>query len=170
MSIIIQRAAREDAAAILEYLKKIGGETDNLSFGAEGLSFSVEQEEGYLAQIENSRDDIMLIAKDADKIVGSVSLARLPRRMNHRGDLSVSVLKDYWNKGIGGRLLAEIIDFARKNSFEIIDLQVRSDNSAAIHLYEKYGFKIVGERPNAFKLKDGRLLKEYFMQKELKKK
>ena len=37
-------------------------------------------------------------------------------------------------------------------------------------LYEKYGFKIVGERPNAFKLKDGRLLKEYFMQKELKKK
>ena len=35
---------------------------------------------------------------------------------------------------------------------------------------EKYGFKIVAERPNAFKLKDGRLLKEYFMQKELKKK
>ena len=37
-------------------------------------------------------------------------------------------------------------------------------------LYEKYGFQIVGERPNAFKLKDGRLLKEYFMQKELKRK
>ena len=35
---------------------------------------------------------------------------------------------------------------------------------------KKYGFQIVGERPNAFKLKDGRLLKEYFMQKELKKK
>ena len=43
-------------------------------------------------------------------------------------------------------------------------------NERARALYEKYGFKIVGERPNAFKLKDGRLLKEYFMQKELKKK
>ena len=43
-------------------------------------------------------------------------------------------------------------------------------NDRAKALYEKYGFKIVGERPNAFKLRDGRLLKEYFMQKELKKK
>ena len=34
----------------------------------------------------------------------------------------------------------------------------------------QYKSKIFGERPNAFKLKDGRLLKEYFMQKELKKK
>lgn len=165
MSIIIQRAAREDAAAILEYLKKIGGETDNLSFGAEGLSFSVEQEEGYLAQIENSRDDIMLIAKDADKIVGSVSLARLPRRMNHRGDLSVSVLKDYWNKGIGGRLLAEIIDFARKNSFEIIDLQVRSDNSAAIHLYEKYGFEKIGAHPAFFTIDAEKISFDYMILK-----
>ena len=152
MSIIIQRATREDAAARLKYLKKIGGETDNLSFGAEGLAFSVEQEESYLARIEASCDDIMLIAKESDKIVGSASLGRLPRRMNHRGDLSVSVLKDYWNKGIGGRLLAEIIDFARKNSFEIIDLQVRSDNSAAIHLYEKYGFEKIGIHPAFFKI------------------
>ena len=36
MSIIIERARPKDAAEILEYLKKIGGETDNLSFGKEG--------------------------------------------------------------------------------------------------------------------------------------
>lgn len=32
----IVRAQAEDAAALLEYLKIIGGETDNLSFGPEG--------------------------------------------------------------------------------------------------------------------------------------
>ena len=33
----IVRAQAKDAAALLEYLKIIGGETDNLSFGAEGV-------------------------------------------------------------------------------------------------------------------------------------
>lgn len=34
---VIVRAQAEDAAALLEYLKIIGGETDNLSFGPEGV-------------------------------------------------------------------------------------------------------------------------------------
>lgn len=33
----IQRAEAADAAALLEYLKIIGGETENLSFGPEGV-------------------------------------------------------------------------------------------------------------------------------------
>ena len=157
MSIIIERARPKDAAEILEYLKKIGGETDNLSFGKEGLAFTAEAEADYIAKIENSCDDVMLIAKDDDKIVGTASLARLPRRLAHRGDVSVSVLRAYWNKGIGGRLLAEVIDFARNNSFEAIDLQVRSDNLAAIHLYEKFGFEKIGTHPAFFKI-DGEVV------------
>ena len=152
MEIIIQRATAEDAAAILEYLKQVGKETDNLSFGEEGLGLTIESEVSYISQMENSRDDIMLIAKENDRIVASASLNRLPRRMAHRGEISVSVLKDYWNKGIGSQLLSEIIDFAKKNSFEIIDLQVRSDNLAAIHLYKKYGFEKIGTHPVFFKI------------------
>ena len=53
---------------------------------------------------------------------------------------------------------------------EIVELEFVEGNDRARALYEKYGFRIVGERPNAFKLKDSRMLKEYFMQKELKKK
>lgn len=34
---IIENARPEDAAAILEYLKIVGGETDNLNMGAEGI-------------------------------------------------------------------------------------------------------------------------------------
>ena len=37
----IERARPEDAAALLDYLKIIGGETDNLSFGPEGVPLSV---------------------------------------------------------------------------------------------------------------------------------
>ena len=72
--------------------------------------------------------------------------------MKHRGDFAISVAKEYWNRGIGSQLLERIITFAKDNAFEVIDLQVRSDNKRAIHLYEKYGFEKIGEHPAFFKI------------------
>lgn len=97
MNVFIHRATPDDASAILEYLKIVGGETDNLTFGEEGVPFTPKAEADYLAQIENSSDDIMLLAKENGKIVGVAGINRLPRRMSHRGNFSVSVLKEYWN-------------------------------------------------------------------------
>ena len=157
MRIRIQKATPGDAAMLLEYLKQVGGETDNLTFGSEGMPFSVEAEAEFISDMENSKDNIMLLAKSEGKIVGCASLNRLPRRMKHRGDFAISVVKDYWNKGIGSQLLDNIIAFAKENDFEIIDLQVRSDNKSAIHLYEKYGFKMIGEHPAFFKISEERI-------------
>ena len=111
--------------------------------------------------MENSIDNIMLLAKCDDKIIGCASLSRLPRRMKHRGDFAISVAKEYWNKGIGSQLLNNIIAFAKENKFEIIDLQVRSDNKSAIYLYEKYGFKKIGEHPAFFKISAENIKFEY---------
>ena len=128
MGIRIEKAVPSDAAMLLKYLKQVGGESDNLTFGLEGMPFSVEAEAEFISSMENSIDDIMLLAKSGEKIVGCASLSRLPRRMKHRGDFAISVAKEYWNKGIGSQLLSNIIAFAKGNNFEIIDLQVRSDN------------------------------------------
>lgn len=154
MGIRIEKAIPSDAAMLLEYLKQVGGETDNLTFGSEGMPFSVEAEAEFISSMENSIDNVMLLAKCDEKIVGCASLNRLPRRMKHRGDFAISVAKDYWNKGIGSQLMDKIISFARENDFEIIDLQVRSDNKNAIHLYEKCGFKKIGEHPAFFEIGD----------------
>ena len=153
MEIQIRRAEASDAAELLDYLKQIGGETDNLTFGAEGLPFTVEAEAAFLEQLRDSRDDIMLIAKADGKIVGNASLNRLPRRMSHRGDLAVSVRKAYWNQGIGRKLLEKLLEFAGENGFKVLDLQVRSDNLAAIHLYEKLGFRKIGTHPFFMKIR-----------------
>ena len=141
MDVSIKKAIPSDAVMLLEYLKQVGGETDNLTFGLEGMPFSVEAEAEFISSMENSIDNIMLLAKCDDKIIGCASLNRLPRRMKHRGDFAISVAKEYWNRGIGSLLLEQIIAFAKENSFGVIDLQVRSDNKSAIHLYEKYGCK-----------------------------
>lgn len=152
MQINIEKASASDAAEVLKYLRQVGSETDNLTFGAEGLPFSIEAEAQYLTQIENSRDEVMFLAKADSQIVGIASLSRLPRRMNHRGELAISVMRSHWNRGIGSRLMEQLITFAKKNAFEFIDLQVRSDNCQAIHLYEKYGFQKLCTHPAFFKV------------------
>ncbi len=60
---IIENARPEDAAAILEYLKIVGGETDNLNMGAEGIPITVEVEEAFLRSMLDSSDDVMYAAK-----------------------------------------------------------------------------------------------------------
>ncbi len=159
--ILIEKASPKDAEGLLGYLKQIGSESDNLSFGPEGLGFTVEAEERYLSGIENSRDAVMLVAKENGKIIGCATLSRLSRRMKHRGEFSVSVLKEYWNRGIGRSLTKSIIDFARENDFSVIDLQVRSDNAAAIHLYEKFGFVKLGTHPSFFEIDNEAVAVDY---------
>ena len=48
-----------------------------------------------------------------------------------------------------------------------IELEVIEGNVRAMSLYEKMGFEIVAATPNAIKLEDGNLLKEFLMVKPL---
>lgn len=162
MSVVIEKASVADAAALLDYLKQVGGETDNLAFGPEGLPFTVEQEEAYIAQLENSCNAVMLVAKEGGEIIGDASLNRYPRRMNHRGELGITVVRSHWRRGVGSVLLQKVIDFAKKNGMEYIDLTVRSDNHAAIALYRKFGFHKIGTHP-AFKIVRGEYIPADYM-------
>lgn len=153
-NIIIKEATPQDAIARIEYSKKIGAETDNLSFGAEGFPISVDGEEEYIRSILKDEKSCSFFAWKNGEIVGDVSLSALPRRMNHRAELGLSVLKSEWNKGLGSQLLQKAIEFAKKNGVEIINLEVRSDNFRAIYLYEKFGFSKIGIYPAYFKIMD----------------
>ena len=90
-SFVIERAQAEDAAALLEYLKIVGGETENLSFGADGVPLSVEAETEYLGAQARSADNVQYLAKVDGEIIGTSSLNRKPRRMSHRGEFGISL-------------------------------------------------------------------------------
>ena len=148
----IVRARAEDAAALLEYLKIIGGETDNLSFGAEGVPLGVEAEADYLRAQCDSPDNVQYLSKVSGEIIGTASLNRKPNRMRHRGVLGISLKRAWWGCGAAGALMEAILAFARANGFEQLNLEVRSSNARAIRLYEKYGFRKLCTFPNFFKL------------------
>lgn len=154
MEIKIEKALPEDAESILEYLKIVGEETENLTFGAEGMRISIEEERDYIASLLDSTSSVMYVAKRGREIVGSASFSGMSReRLKHRGELAVSVKRAEWGKGIGSMLLDRIIDFAKNIAqAEIISLEVRSDNVRAIKLYEKYGFQKIGSFPGFLKI------------------
>jgi len=54
---------------------------------------------------------------------------------------NVSVIKQHSGKGIAAHLLTDCIQYAKKQGFLSIDLEVNNVNIAAIKLYEKFGFE-----------------------------
>ena len=69
--IIIEKAKPEDAEELLHILKIIGGETDNLTFGSEGLSATLKEEQIYLASLIDSASSAMFVARKNGRIVGN---------------------------------------------------------------------------------------------------
>ena len=104
MKVEIREARAADAERVIEYTKTIGGETDNLTFGASGFPITVEQEADYLESVYSADKSVHLLAVIDGEIVGDGSLSGLPRRMSHRANLGITVKKSYWNKGIGSML------------------------------------------------------------------
>ena len=45
-----------------------------------------------------------------------------------------------------------LLDFAKKSGAEVLELEVRSDNEAAIALYKKFGFEKAGRNEKFFKI------------------
>jgi ribosomal-protein-alanine N-acetyltransferase len=63
-----------------------------------------------------------------------------------------------WQKqGIGGRLLSAGLLWCRAQAAARVFLEVRESNRAAIALYERAGFSVVGNRPGYYRepLEDG---------------
>ncbi len=158
MDIHFREATPEDAAKLLDYMKIVGSESDNLTFGAKGIPFSVEQEEHFLSNMAKTAHSSIILGFDGDEIVanGCIDGNGNPR-FHHRCNLAISVRKSYWGKGIGSQMVEALIGFAKSTGAELISLEVRSDNERAKALYRKFGFISYGTFPHYFKLND-----EYF--------
>ena len=95
----------------------------------------------------------MLIGKIDNQIVSQLFLeVSTQPRLAHIGHLGLSVKKDNWGKYIGSRMLTDAIYWAKERKLAKLQLQVRTDNISAIHLYKKFNFTIEGKVTNALKI------------------
>ena len=64
--------------------------------------------------------------------------------------LNIAVHPIHRRKGLAKRMLAEVLEFCRKEHVQQGFLEVRRSNVAAIDLYRKFGFMQVGTRKNYY--------------------
>lgn len=153
MSILYRKAVPSDAAQLLRYLKTVGGETDNLTFGSEGIPFTAAQEEALLSRMKQSPHSRFFLALEGDRIVGNACVDGSDNpRLQHRRSLALTVLRDHWGRGIGTALMEQMIAFGRETGAELLSLEVRSDNLRAKALYRRFGFRTFGTFPKYIKI------------------
>lgn len=147
----------EDAQALLDYSKQVGAQTEFLSFGEEGIDWSVQQEELYIQSLYEQENQLLLVAKIEDTIIAVGSIASSTKeKFKHIGELGISVLQEYWGQGLGSHLMSELLFWAKTHSsLKRLQLDVASQNYPAIALYEKFGFKREATFKQAMKLKAG---------------
>src|ERR1700730_1357517 len=100
-TLLIREAEKEDASIIIDHLNMVGTETDNLTFGEGGLGISEDKEAVFIDAISKSDNQLMICAFIDSKLVGHLGFTGGSRaRIRHTGEFGITVLKEYWGKGV----------------------------------------------------------------------
>ncbi len=138
----IRLPEKKDAQILVDYINQVAAESENLSFGKGDPPFTKEQEEKYIESIHKNPHNIMAVGIiDGELIaVSDISTSSLPR-LCHGGALGLSVMKKYWNVGVGKAIMQYLIEWAKDDgNLTKINLHVKESNNSGITLYKKLGF------------------------------
>lgn len=146
----------KDAAQMVEYLKTIMGESYFLNSYPEEITMTADEEAKMIKGFIESDGTLMLVVEIDGRLIANGTVTRFRRKkMRHRGNVAVAVLKEFWNLGIGKKLLICLEGYAKKLMLSQLELDYYSGNERGRILYDKLGYITVGETPNAIILKDG---------------
>lgn len=163
-TLAIRQAKPTDASHLIDYLERVAGQSDFLSFGPGEFGRSEKQVSDNLTRFAASQNQMQLLAEYQQRLVGTLTFVAGDRpRTRHIGELGMSVDRSYWGMGIGGKLLDTLIDWACHNPIVTkINLRVAVTNGRAIELYESRSFKREGTISRDM-LIDGRYVPHHLM-------
>lgn len=169
---VIRSPREEDIPGMLDYLYVSAGETEFiLRYPEECGKYTPEGEKAVFDRFNAADNEAMLVCVVDGKIAGNSHISWSKNiKTRHRASVAIALLREYWNQGIGTRLFEEMIRIAEADPNLLqLELDFVEGNSRARALYEKMGFRITGVKPNAIRLKDGTLLNEYQMVRQIKR-
>lgn len=142
----IRKATKNDVDQIWDIFKTVMKTGDTYTFPVDTPKKDLDKY--WLADYMTT-----FVAEQDGKIIGTYIIK--PNQIglgSHIANCGYMVHPNEHGKGIGQELCAHSIDFAKKQSYLGIQFNiVVSTNHAAIHLWKKFGFKIIGTTPKGFK-------------------
>lgn len=106
----------------------------------------------YVADFGKKKDDVCYVAEVDGGVVGAV-WTRIINDYGHVDDttpsLSISLLKEYRNLGIGTELMKQILLTLKEREYKQVSLSVQKINYA-VNMYEKIGFEVARENEDDY--------------------
>ena len=91
--------------------------------------------------------------------------AGMTQVLDERDICNVATVPEFRGKGVGRAIVEALIENARETGASVVMLEVRASNKAAITLYEKAGFSLVGKRKNFYSFpREDALLYNYYIE------
>jgi len=104
--------------------------------------------ESFRYELED-RMTILLVAVLNKQIIGYICLRTI---VDVTHVLNIAVLSKFRRRGVGTLLLKRAIKELKESGLDtrFVTLEVRASNRAAINLYKKFGFEIIGKRKDYY--------------------
>ena len=147
----VREATLADVDRVLELVVAVAGEGRWISVEA---PVDVVQRRRRMVEELEGEQTVMLVAEAGGELVGQLDL-RLARY--GVADLGMLVAPGWRRRGVGSALMAEAIARARAAGAHKLTLQVWPHNTAALALYERFGFQREGYLRRHYRRRSGEL-------------
>lgn len=148
----IRPAHQADLSGLVGVIRQVA--KDGAYIEAETVADIIDHEE-ILLRNNDVRSRMFFVATVDDEVIGWVHLD-LPEteKLKHTAVLTVGVLDEYRDRGLGAALLSRGVEWARDRDYEKLYNSAPSTNEDAIGFLEAHGWKTEATRKNHYKIND----------------
>ncbi|WP_400247808.1 N-acetyltransferase family protein [Niallia sp. JL1B1071] len=157
LSYTVRCAEEIDADQLSQIRLQIDGETSFLDREpGEGMLSPFDFKHLIRTDLEAVNRLFLLAETESGKIIAfSRCEGSSLKRLKHKVEFGIGVLKDYWGYKIGPHLLQSSLTWATENKLAKMTLSVIETNDKAIKLYKQFGFEVEGILKKDKLLEDG---------------
>ncbi|MEO8647671.1 MAG: GNAT family N-acetyltransferase [Acidobacteriota bacterium] len=158
----IRKSKERDRPAIWELIRSVISTGDT-------YVFEPDSDEEEMIRYWFTSDKHVYSAEWDGRLIGTFWIKpNQPGFGSHVANAAYMVLPAMAGQGIGGKMAEFSIDEARRLGFTAMQFNfVVKSNEAAVHLWDKLGFEIIGEIPDAFRHPKLGLTNVYIMYRRL---
>lgn len=100
------------------------------------------------------RPDCRILAREGGRVLGWAALSRVSERCAYGGvaEVSVYVAGDARGRGVGQRLLEELVRASEQVGVWTLQAGIFPENTASLAIHQRCGFRVVGVREKLGKL------------------
>lgn len=146
LNITLREATPVDAKELLRVMTILDKETPYLLVNQQSLKLDPEEMAKQIDFIYEQDNQLILLAFNNEELIGVATvMADMDAPLKHIGEIGISILKEYWDFGLGTIMLEEIIEWTQEHQIiRRLEIKVQKRNERAIHLYNKLGFETEG--------------------------